>query len=456
MLYTDIIINTELFHNIFRPAGHMISHFPTGGMKMERKKIINENRLWKHLRQLAEIGKNQDGSITRLPFTPQDRQAELLILTFMKEAGLETRRDAAGNLIGRWMPEDPAPVGGIAPIIAGSHFDTVLKGGAFDGCLGLLGAIEAVQTLRESGFSPSCPIYVIGFRDEEGNRFGYGMIGSRSICGKVKPEGLLSRDQDGICLKDAMTDFGLDPSRLDTCRIFPVRAMLELHIEQADMLEQTGNTIGIVEGIAGLERHTIRIEGNSAHAGATPMKCRKDPVPAMSRWILEITRMAQEREHCVATVGNIHTSPGACNIICDHVEFSLDLRSLRDQDRKEIMEEMEVLERQLESRDGIRITRRMDQEIPSAPCDTRLKKSMEEICRKNGYSFCHLMSGAGHDSMNFSGLCPISMIFVPSVDGRSHRKEEFTSSRDCAAGVQVLMEMILAAQNLPAASETSL
>lgn len=422
---------------------------------MKQMKRINEDRLWKHLRQLGEIGKNVDGSITRLPFTPQDRQAELLILSFMEEAGLETRRDAAGNLIGCWLPEECSPDKNSAPVIAGSHFDTVLEGGAFDGCLGLLGAIEAVQTLRESGISPSCPIYVIGFKDEEGNRFGYGMVGSRSICGRMEMEGLASLDRDGVCLKDAMTAFGLDPSRLEECRIFPIRAMLELHIEQASVLERRKKTIGIVEGIAGLERHTIRIEGNSAHAGATPMEVRQDPVPAMSRWILEITRLAKEREHCVATIGSIQTSPGACNIICDRVEFTLDLRSLQDQDRKEIMNHMAILEKQLELQEGVRITRWMDQEIPSAPCDNQLKNCMEEICRRNGYSFCRLMSGAGHDSMNFSGICPISMVFVPSVGGHSHRKEEFTSSKDCAAGVQVLMELILAAQKLPAATGIS-
>lgn len=425
---------------------------------------INSDRLWKHLRQLAGIGKNQDGSITRFPFTPQDRQAELLILSFMEEAGLDAGRDAAGNLIGRWIPEGLPAVSGtssedaqdeLAPVIAGSHYDTVLEGGAFDGCLGLLGAIEAVQTLRENGFTPSCPVYVIGFKDEEGNRFGYGMVGSRSICGRIEPEGLSSCDRDGISLKDAMTAYGLDPSRLADCRIFPVRAMLELHIEQGSVLENTGCTIGIVEGIAGLERHTIRIEGNSAHAGATPMEGRQDPVTAMSRWILEVTRLAKEREHCVATVGSIQVSPGACNIICSSAEFSLDLRSLRDQDRKEIMEEMAAFEERLIRQEHVRITRWMDQEIPSAPCDDRLKSCMEEICQRNGFSFRRLMSGAGHDSMNFSGICPIGMTFVPSVGGFSHRKEEFTSGKDCAAGVQVLMEMILAAQNLPSPMATS-
>ena len=424
---------------------------------------INSDRLWKHLRQLAGIGKNQDGSITRFPFTPQDRQAELLILSFMEEAGLDAGRDAAGNLIGRWIPEglpaisttEASPDALSSPVIVGSHYDTVLEGGAFDGCLGLLGAIEAVQTLRENGFTPSCPIYVIGFKDEEGNRFGYGMVGSRSICGRIEPEGLSSCDRDGISLKDAMTAYGLDPSRLADCRIFPVRAMLELHIEQGSVLENTGCTIGIVEGIAGLERHTIRIEGNSAHAGATPMEGRQDPVTAMSRWILEVTQLAKEREHCVATVGSIQVAPGACNIICSSAEFSLDLRSLRDQDRKEIMEEMAAFEEQLIRQERVRITRWMDQEIPSAPCDDRLKNCMEEICQRNGFSFRRLMSGAGHDSMNFSGICPIGMTFVPSVGGFSHRKEEFTSREDCAAGVQVLMEMILAAQNLPSPKAAS-
>ena len=400
--------------------------------------------LWDHLQELSRIGRNADGSITRFPFTEEDRQAEALLWRYMEEAGISVSRDAAGNLIGRWEPADGPESGqeyDARPLVAGSHYDTVLEGGAFDGCLGLLAAIESVRCLREEGFRPARPVWVVGFKDEEGNRFGYGMIGSRSMCGKAEPEGLSSRDESGITLGDAMRASGLDPGRLDTCRIEPA-AMLELHIEQGSVLEESGCTVGAVEGIAGLERYTVRIEGCSAHAGATPMGARRDPVPAMSRWILKVTELARQRENCVATVGCVEVRPGACNIICQNAEFSLDIRSVRDADIREIMEEMAHFEAELEHTERIRITRTLEQALPAAPCDSRLREMAERICRERGLACRRLMSGAGHDSMNFSGLCPIGMIFVPSKDGLSHRREEYTSREDCQAGAIVLREMI--------------
>lgn len=401
---------------------------------------INTQRLWNHIMELGRIGRNGDGSVTRFPFTAQDRAAEELIRRYMEEAGLSVETDAAGNLIGRWMPDTPAE--SREPVITGSHYDTVLQGGKFDGCLGLLGAIEAVQTLREGGYVPGCPVWVVGFKDEEGNRFGYGMIGSKAICGKVLPEGLASEDADGVSLRDAMRSYGLSPEELDTCRVDRIKAMLELHIEQGQVLEKGGCQIGVVEGIAGLERYTVTIAGSSAHAGATPMSGRSDPVPAMSRWILRVTELARARKDCVATVGRIEVRPGTCNIICGEARFSLDIRSVRDEDIRDVMGEMERFEVTLEEQEHVRITRALDQSLPGTVCDEELKKRMEEICDRNSYSRCRLMSGAGHDSMNFGGLCPVSMIFVPSQGGYSHRKEEYTLPEDCGAGAQVLMEMI--------------
>ena len=402
---------------------------------------INTKRLWDHIMELGRIGSGADGSVTRFPFTPEDKSAEKLICRYMEEAGLDVERDGAGNLIGKWTPAGSGAAGQ-PPVMTGSHYDTVLQGGKFDGCLGVLGAIEAVQTLREEGYEPKVPVWVIGFKDEEGNRFGYGMIGSKAICGRALPEGLISADADGISLGDAMRAYGLSPDSLDTCRVDRIKAMLELHIEQGQVLEKNGSQIGIVEGIAGLERYTVTITGSSAHAGATPMSERSDPVPAMSRWILKATELAKERKDCVATVGRIKVLPGTCNIICGETEFSLDIRSVRDEDIRDIMEEMSRYEKLLEEQERVSIKRALDQSLPGVPCDSGLKERMEQICDQYGYANRRLMSGAGHDSMNFGGLCPVSMIFVPSQGGYSHRKEEFTSMEDCEAGTQVLMEMI--------------
>ena len=409
-------------------------------MKQTIKCTINAGRLWQHIEELGRIGRNTDGSVTRFPFTKEDLAAQKLLCQYMEGAGLSVETDAAGNLIGRWT--EPG-CENTPPVLTGSHYDTVLNGGRFDGTRGVLGASEAVQTMKEAGIRPAYPICVVGFKDEEGNRFGYGMIGSKSICGIVSKEGLDSEDQDGISLRQAMTAYGLQPEQVQTCRIAPVKAMLELHIEQGKVLENHHKQIGIVDGIAGLVRYRIEIHGESGHAGATPMADRKDPVVAMSRWILKVTELASDRASCVATVGSIRTFPGTCNIIADHVEFTLDLRSIHETDIREIMAQMQEESRMLEKTFGVQITCHLEQQLAPVLCDDSIKDTVQQICAAHDIPHMHLMSGAGHDSMNFKDVCPVGMIFVPSKDGYSHRKEEFTSEADCAAGAQMLMEVLI-------------
>ena len=298
---------------------------------------INQDRLWWDIQELGRIGRSPDGGITRLAFTPQDRQAQDWLEARMRDAGLAVREDAAGNLIGELCgsrPEKPC-------VMCGSHYDTVPGGGQFDGTLGILSALEAVRRIREQGTVTERTIRLAAFKDEEGSRFGYGMVGSKSICGILDPEGLTSVDKDGISLEQAMADYGCRPGRLASCKMEDVGTYLELHIEQGKVLEDRGASIGVVSGIAGLVRYTVEIRGESGHAGATPMKARKDPVLAMCRWIDRVTELAGARESCVATVGSITAYPGARNVICERVVFSLDLRSIRQEDLREIAEEME-------------------------------------------------------------------------------------------------------------------
>lgn len=397
---------------------------------------INQERLWRHLQELGEIGREADGGITRFPFTKQDAAAQRLIARYMEEAGLQVHTDAAGNLIGTW------PSCGRQAIVSGSHFDTVRGGGMFDGCLGVLGAIEAVQTLKENGFRPQQTIRVIGFKDEEGNRFGYGMIGSKAINAAVRAEGLASCDEAGVSLREAMQKAGWRPAELADCEMRDVRAMVELHIEQGRVLEQNGCDIGVVTGIAGLVRYTLCIEGVSAHAGATPMKERCDPVVAMSEWIMAISEKAASRPYCVATIGQIQTVPGVCNVICERVQFSLDLRGMEDETLDAVMEEMQEVENRLRQKHGVTFQRRLEQRLSAAPCDLSLRQAITSICAEQGLISQPIMSGAGHDCMNFYGRCPIAMIFVPSKEGRSHCKEEYTAPSQCVAGAQVLMELL--------------
>ncbi len=395
---------------------------------------MSETILWKHLNELGQIGRETDGSITRFPFTHEDFLAEKKIWQYMEEAALQVFRDAAGNLIGKWegsAPDEP-------PVLCGSHYDTVRNGGMFDGTLGLLAGIEAVRLLRQEGFQPRRTILIVGFKDEEGNRFGFGMIGSKSICGMVSAKDLSAKDQNGISLSDAMIQSGLYPEKLKTCILSPIHCMLELHIEQGKVLEENGCSIGIVSGIAGLIRYTITICGTSGHSGATPMHGRKDPVVLMSQWIMHVTKLAASHKNCVATIGSIHTFPGECNIICDHVTFTLDLRSTDEPYLYTVLNEM----KQFETENNMTVHYQLEQKLPAALCDENLCQKTEDICKKNHFPFIPCVSGAGHDAMNFRNHCPIGMVFVPSRNGYSHRKEEYTSPEDCQKGMLVLKELL--------------
>lgn len=399
---------------------------------------INTERLWRDIQELGSIGLQKDGGITRLPFTKEDRQAQNWLSVRMKEAGLSVREDAAGNLIGEHTGIRPE----LSLVVCGSHYDTVPNGGKFDGALGILSALEALRVIREKGIKLAHTIRLAAFKDEEGIRFGSGMVGSKSISGIMNISGLDSRDREGITLRQAMTAYGCSPDNLDTCRMENLKAYLELHIEQGRVLEDHGASIGIVSGIAGLVRYTVEINGVSGHAGATPMKGRKDPVPAMCRWIERVTDLAGRRKSCVATVGVVHTFPGACNVICSRVSFSLDLRSDRQEDLTEIMADMEAFGLELTSQWGVTVSLNREQELVPCLCDASYRKTIGEICEEEGYPFMELMSGAAHDCMNFREVCPVAMIFVPSAGGLSHRKEEFTSREACAQGAQVFFRLL--------------
>lgn len=399
--------------------------------------MINEQRLWQHIEELAAIGKNADGSITRWPFTQVDKQAEQLLVQWMQTAGLDVQVDYVGNVIGTLHGADAS----LAPIVCGSHFDSVRCGGKFDGCLGVLAAIEVATCLIEKQVPIKRTLQVIGFRDEEGNRFSCGMVGSKSIAGIFHEQGFASMDEKGITLFDAMSEMGYEPSRYDACKITPY-AMYELHIEQAKQLEDKQVPIGIVEGIAGIVRFNVTIFGESGHAGATPMAYRKDPVVAMSEWITQMSAWAYQNTPLVLSVGVIETHPGACNVICEYVRFSVDIRSIHKEQMMEVEVEMQRLQKQLEKTHQVRVEMQKEDYVEPCLCDPKRQQWAQQICEENKIPYIKTMSGAGHDSMNFKDICPVSLLFVRSYQGYSHRKEEFSSKEDCALGCLVLYEMI--------------
>jgi allantoate deiminase len=391
--------------------------------------------------QLSSIGTQEVGGITRLSFSPEERAAKDLVTGFMKEAGLSVREDEVGNLIGRKEGTNPnAPV-----VLIGSHMDSVPSGGNFDGPLGVLSGVEALQTMNEQGVETEHPIEVIAFTDEEGTRFGYGMIGSRGIAGLLKEDELVSRDEAGISIAEAMANVGLDPAQISKAAREPgsVKAYVELHIEQGKVLESRDLSVGIVSGVAGPLWLKFILEGEAGHAGATPMNMRKDPLAAAAEVMLVIERQAARQEISVGTVGKLQVFPGGVNIIPGRVEFTLDLRDVdiqvRDQVEQAIMAEAEAIC----AKRGVKLQVELLQRINPAVCSEEIRSAIQAACAAEGLETITLPSGAGHDCMQLTELCPVGMIFARSKDGISHNPAEYTSKEDCGNGAQVLYRTVL-------------
>ncbi|MGG1660062.1 Zn-dependent hydrolase [Brevibacillus sp. NRS-1366] len=407
--------------------------------------MINSERLWDRLMQLSTIGTCEAGGITRLSFTPEERAAKDLIAGFMKEAGLTVREDEVGNLIGRKEGKNSeAPI-----VLIGSHIDSVPSGGNFDGPLGVLAGVEVLQTMNEQGVETEHPIEVLAFTDEEGTRFGFGMIGSRGIAGLLQPDELTPQDKDGISIAEAMKQSGLDPEKIKGAARTPgsVKAYVELHIEQGKVLESRGLSVGVVSGVAGPLWLKFVLEGEAGHAGATPMNMRRDPLTAAAEVMLCIEREAARKPVSVGTVGKMQVFPGGVNIIPGRVEFTLDLRdvdkAILDEVEQSIMREAEAIC----ARRNVRLTVELLQRIPPVICSDNIQAAIREACAAEGLETMTLPSGAGHDCMQLVDLCPVGMIFARSRDGISHNPAEFTSKEDCANGAQILYRTALSLAN---------
>lgn len=403
---------------------------------------MSKERLWQRLMELGEIGLQSDsGGVTRLSFSQEERLAKDAVISYMTEAGLTVREDGAGNVIGRKEGHDPlSPV-----VLTGSHIDTVPHGGKFDGALGVIGAIEALQRMNEQGIETAHPIEVVVFTDEEGARFGFGMIGSRAVAGTLRPEDLQHTDDQQLSIAQAMGQAGLSPEEISTAARTPaeIRAYIELHIEQATVLEQRQAPVGIVSGIAGPLWMQFTLVGEAGHAGATPMKGRKDPLVAATRIMTYIDHKVKQYPNAVATVGKFQVYPGGINIIPGEVTFTVDLRDIDEAVRDQIEQEISSYAQQICDEQGVALHVEVLQRVAPVPCAPQMQQIIEQSCGKMGLEAIVLPSGAGHDGMQFSELCPIGMIFVRSKKGISHSPEEWSSPEDCEAGTQVLYHTLL-------------
>ena len=398
-------------------------------------------RIARDLEHLKQYTATPGNGCTRLPFTKEARDAVNYLKELMTEAGLEVTEDAAGNVIGTLKGEDPdAPC-----VMMGSHYDSVVNGGDYDGIAGVICAIEVARILKEEGFVPKRNFVVVGFCDEEGMRFGTGYFGSGAMLGHRDVEYTKKfADTDGATIYDAMKGYGLDPEKIGEAawKEGSIGQFLEAHIEQGPVLDAEGTELGLVEGIVGIQRYMVTVHGRADHAGTTPMDMRMDAVDAATKVISKIADWAREKaDGTVSTVGYINTVPGGMNIVAEKVEFTVDIRSMNNDNINDITNRIrKALDKEVAEYGG---SYEMDNKLTITPVhlSSEMLDFMEEDCKERGYTYRRMPSGAGHDSLEIGQSIPTVMIFTPSKEGRSHCPVEFTKYSEFAKASVIMKDL---------------
>ena len=406
---------------------------------------INGPRLNQTLEELGHLGESSDG-MDRVAYSPEDILGRDYSINLMKDAGLETRIDAAGNIIGRASGVDNS----LPAIAIGSHTETVPQGGKYDGALGVMAAIEVMRTLRERGHPTRHPVEVINFTNDEGTRFHRWLVGSRSMSGMLEQEDLDAVDDNGYGLGPCLYDIGGDMSRIGESARKPgeLAAYFELHIEQGPYLHNSGTPIGVVTGITGRAVFEVEIEGKANHAGTTPMSARRDALVSASKLVLDIQKMAAEQEICrVSTVGSIKAVPNAVNVIPGSASIGLEFRDTDMKALEAAEHQLRLLTEKTMTNDEVKVNVERHRFTESVPITKEMQALVAEAAENCGFEWEPQASGAGHDAQAIANIAPVAMIFVPSVDGISHSKEEYSTPEDCTNGTQVLLELLLLADD---------
>jgi beta-ureidopropionase / N-carbamoyl-L-amino-acid hydrolase len=403
---------------------------------------INFERLKSDVEALARIGQAEDHGLYRMAFSDGDLAARHWLRGRIEAAGLTFYQDGAANLFGRlgWDGERPS-------VMLGSHIDTVPAGGPLDGALGVLVGLECLRTIKEAGVGLRYPLEVVSFTDEEG-RFG-GLFGSQALCGHLTPAMVHGAcDLDGVSITEAMAAWGLDARAALFARRTPesVHAYLELHIEQGPVLDRMGVSIGVVEAITGLFKWEVRLLGTANHAGTTPMTMRQDAFQGLAEFAGEIDRILEEHGSPTsrATIGRIDLKPGAANTVPGEARFSLDVR---DTDPDVLNALSDAFRRKLSAlarRRGLMFEFTVLSEITPVRCDPGLVQTIASQAERLGYGTHHLPSGAAHDAQIMASMTRTGMIFVPSLEGKSHSASEWTPWEDIMRGANLMLASVLA------------
>jgi hydantoinase/carbamoylase family amidase len=382
----------------------------------------------------------EPGALTRRFATPALAEAGEIVAGWMRDAGMSTRRDAIGNVRGRWEPEG----GAASTLLLGSHLDTVRDAGRYDGALGVLVAIACVQRLRDEGRALPFAIEVLAFADEEGVRYGTAYLGSSAVAGTFDLASLERRDADGIRMADAIAASGGDAGALPAARRDPAGLVgyLEVHIEQGPVLEAEGLPVGVVTGIAGRTRADVVFAGMAGHAGTVPMGLRRDALAGAAEWIGAVEACARTRPGLLATVGEASVAPGASNVIPGRAALSLDIRHLEDGARESASSELRRRAETIAGERGLSVDWQQLQETGAVACAEALTRELEAAVGDAGVRVARLPSGAGHDAAVMSTVTDAGMLFVRCAGGISHNPAESVTAADVAVAIDVTSRAI--------------
>ena len=396
-------------------------------------------KIMQRINTLASIS-DEPGKITRVFASPAMRCANELVAEWMREAGMKTRADAIGNLIGHYAGATPdAKI-----LLLGSHLDTVRNAGKFDGPLGVLLAIACVEALHRQNLRLPFAIEVLGFADEEGVRYQTAYLGSKALAGSFNAKDLDRKDADGISLRDAIKHFGGNPAEIKSARLNRKKLLgyLEAHIEQGPVLEQKNLAVGVVTAIAGQSRFKISLNGCAGHAGTTPMNLRADALCAAAEMILAAENLAKQTAGLVATVGQIQAEPGASNVIPGLVTLTLDVRHQKNSIRKAACAKLEKNAQQITKKRKVKLAWQLVQQAAAVPCSPQFSNLLKRAVAKFQPHVTALSSGAGHDAAVMSEITPVAMLFIRCKNGLSHNPAESAKVEDVGVALAVMNNFI--------------
>ncbi len=405
---------------------------------MPRKNLrINRHRLLARIESLAAVGAIEGGGVCRLALSDEDRAGRDRVVGWMRDAGLAVTVDRIGNVVGVRAGRKPG-----APVMTGSHIDTVRTGGRYDGNLGVLAGLEVIETLNDAGIDTEHPVAVAFFTNEEGARFAPDMMGSLGYVGGLDAETILAtRGIDGSTVGENLERIGYAGET--PIGVPQVRAFVELHVEQGPVLEEEGVTIGVVEGVQGISWTEYTITGVSNHAGTTPMRLRHDAGYAAAAIATEVRAIARDfGGDQIGTVGALALKPNLVNVIANHALLTVDLRNTDERRLRAAEGRLAGFVEELARGEGVQVTSRTLARFEPVTFDPDMVNRVEKHATSHGHSVRRMPSGAGHDAQMFARVCPTGMVFVPSVDGISHNVKEFTAPEDLEAGANVLLSVL--------------